>query len=269
MQHLFQYYNIQSLDVVQLPRVPVEFSNFERAMGPVPLRRWELTNTRYLLGLAIPAETVNQLLDPFRKSFRIVRYFAVVPKPELSGPALTFDQMTATPTDDGPCALYEFTAGLPRVKLYTNWQVSASDDETLSQLANPAFNPAQKVFVAGPLPAPAPAKPGQSAGSVDFTSYAPKHIVLRAKAAAPSVLLLNDRFDPGWKVTVDGTPARLLRCNYVMRGVQVPPGEHQIVFRFTAPLAPLFISILGLVLGAALVLFLCFSRKLESPAIPA
>jgi hypothetical protein len=140
--------------------------------------------------------------------------------------------MTAISTDDGPCALYEFAGALPRARLYTDWQVSTNNDETLRQLASPAFDPAQKVLVADPLPAPAAANAKGSGGTVDFTSYAPKDIVFHAKAAAPCVLLLNDRFDPGWKVTVDGKPAKLLRCNYVMRGVQVPPGEHEIEFRF-------------------------------------
>jgi uncharacterized membrane protein YfhO len=96
---------------------------------------------------------------------------------------------------------------------------------------------------------------------VDFTSYAPKQIRLQAKAAAPCVLLLNDRFDPGWKVTVDGKPAELLRCNYIMRGVQVPPGEHEIEFRFGAPRTALFISFLGIVAGVGLLFFLGFSRR--------
>jgi hypothetical protein len=262
MQHLFQYYNIQSLDVIQLPRVPVEYKNFEVALGGAPLRRWELANTRYVFGLAIPADALNQLLDPARKSFRILKYFEVAPKPDLIGPPTTFDQMTAVTNDVGPCVLYEFAGALPRARLYTSWQVATNDDETLKQLASPAFNPAQKVFVAAPLPPPPPANTNQSAGTVDFTSYAPKQIVLQAKAAAPSVLLLNDRFDPGWKVTVDGKPAELLRCNYIMRGVRVPPGEHQIEFQFTAPVTALFISLSGIVLGVVLQ-FLPFPRKPE------
>jgi len=46
------------------------------------------------------------------------------------------------------------------------------------------------------------------------------------------VLLLNDRFDPAWRVTVDGKAASLLRCNYIMRGVQLAPGEHTVEFTF-------------------------------------
>ena len=46
-----------------------------------------------------------------------------------------------------------------------------------------------------------------------------RHIVFAANATAPSVLLLNDKYDPNWHVTVDGKPAELLRCNFIMRGV--------------------------------------------------
>jgi len=103
---------------------------------------------------------------------------------------------------------------------------------------------------------------------VDFTSYAPKQIVLQAKAAAPSVLLLNDKFVPGWKATVDGKPAALLRCNYIMRGVQVPPGEHQIEFRFPPSFTALSISVSGIAVGVGLHLFLGFSPKPKEDESP-
>ena len=92
------------------------------------------------------------------------------------------------------------------------------------------------MLVADPLPAPAPGSlTNQNAGTVDFASYAPRRIVLQAKADAPAVLLLNDRFSPIWKVSVDGKPAKLLRCNYLMRGVYLPPGSHTVAFRFSPP----------------------------------
>ena len=56
--------------------------------------------------------------------------------------------------------------------------------------------------------------------------------MLKTKASFDSVLLLNDRFDPAWRVTVDGRPAPLLRCNYLMRGVQLAPGDHTVEFTF-------------------------------------
>ena len=37
--------------------------------------------------------------------------------------------------------------------------------------------------------------------------YAPKDVVFDAKTTTSSVLLVNDNFDPYWRVLVDGRPA--------------------------------------------------------------
>ena len=52
-----------------------------------------------------------------------------------------------------------------------------------------------------------------------YESYDPKRIVLKTRADTSTVLLLNDKHHPAWRVTVDGQPAELLRANYLMRGV--------------------------------------------------
>jgi hypothetical protein len=103
-------------------------------------------------------------------------------------------------------------------------------------------------------------------GTVEFESYAPKEIHLKADAANPAVLLLNDRFDPHWNVVVDGKPEMLLLCNYFMRGVYLAPGTHEVEFRFQEPAWSLFISLAAL--GAGLVLLglvLNTSREREQP----
>jgi hypothetical protein len=146
---------------------------------------------------------------------------------------------------------------LPRAKLYSNWQVSTNDQATLKELASAAFNPEQKVLVADPLPAAgASGAANQSGGTLQFVSYEPKRIMLQAEASKPAVLLLNDRFDPNWNVSVDGKSEKVLRCNYLMRGVYLQPGSHTVEFRFAPPVGPLYVSIAAVVLGLCLCGFL-------------
>ena len=87
---------------------------------------------------------------------------------------------------------------------------------------------------------------------MEFESYAPKDIVFKANAAAGSVLLLNDRFDPNWKVTVDGKPETLLHCNYLMRGVYVPAGAHTVEFKFQPPMNTFYVSLVAVCTGLLL-----------------
>lgn len=251
MQHQFQYYNVQSLDVIQEPRTTVENALYrakfaaQREAGL--LRQWQLTNTRYLLGVTGGmVELLNQRLDPTQQRFRLHTAFLLAQE-RAGGPILVQTNTT------GPFALIEFTGALPRGKLYSRWQVNTNENEVLQTLANPSFDPAESVVISGPLAGLPPSGATHDAsGTVEVASYAPKHIVLKTRAALPSVLLWNDKFDPQWSVTVDGQVQPLLRCNFLMRGVQVPAGDHTIAFRFDAPPRYLGISLLAIMVGLAL-----------------
>jgi hypothetical protein len=251
-QHHYLYYNIQSLDIIQMPRTVGDIGAYLQAVQPrsqdeiwLRTRLWQLTNTRYLLGAADWVEPMNTLLDPQRRRFRIAKRFDLVAKPGVLQPT-GLEDLTAMLADAGDLALIEFTGTLPRAKLFGNWQVNTNDTENLKQLVSPEFDPLKTVLVSTPqnnLPALAT---NDVAGTVEFQSYSTKRIVLAANAAAPSILLLNDKFDDNWRVTVDGKPAALLRCNFIMRGVPLSPGAHTVEFAFSIPNRPLFITLAGL-----------------------
>jgi hypothetical protein len=233
-----------------------------------------LTNTRYLLGPAPLLDLYNGQFDAEQHRFRVVQRFSVLPKPGVAVPDgispeqfsnyLPLEKLTAFPNADGPYALFEFTGALPRAKLYSNWQVSTNDTANLQTLADPNFDPAKTVLISTPqkdLPAVAT---NENSGTVDFKSYSPKKIIFDANATAPSVLLLNDKFDPSWRVTVDGKPSELLRCNFIMRGVYLTPGAHTVEFQFSLPNKPLYITLAAIGVGIILCGFLFFSTRRQS-----
>jgi hypothetical protein len=252
LQHPFAYYNIQSLDVSQMPRSPADIDAFETTLRVDPqatntlhrlVRRWELTNTRYLLGPTEALEVLNGQLDPVKKRFRIVTQFNLVPKAGF-GEARDVQELTAALVPEGTYALIEFTGALPRASLYADWQVSTNDEATLARLASRDFEPQSTVLVAGGVVAPpAAATAPQTAGSVELTHYSPRDLVFKVGARTPSVMLLNDRFEANWNAFVDGRPQTLLRCNYIMRGVYLLTGKHTVEFLFQPPVGPLYISL--------------------------
>ncbi|MEI9866641.1 MAG: YfhO family protein [Limisphaerales bacterium] len=224
-----------------------------------------MTNTRYLLGAAGFLDAMNQQLDPDQHRFRIVQRFGIVPKPGIIQPT-RFEELTAVPDANGPFALFEFTGALPRAKLYSNWQVNTNDQVNLNTLADLNFDPAKTVLISTPqtgLPASAT---NENSGTVEFKSYSPKHIIFSANSQTPSVLLLNDKYDPNWRVTVDGKPAELLRCNYIMRGVYLPAGTHTVEFQFSLPLRPMYITLTAIATGIVLISLLIFLQR-RKPAI--
>ncbi|WP_373513116.1 hypothetical protein [Persicitalea sp.] len=103
-----------------------------------------------------------------------------------------------------------------------------------------------------------------SANTIKLTSYKPNELVYESTAkseqlAVFSEIYYNVRND--WKVTIDGQSAPLLRADYVLRALRVPPGKHTITFRFdpvsvsTGHTIDLISSILlvALVIGAVFV----------------
>ena len=79
------------------------------------------------------------------------------------------------------------------------------------------------------------------------------------------MLLLNDRYDANWRVYLDGKPTALLRANYLMRAVAVPPNEHQVEFRFEPEIRPLYVSLAVCVLAVLLCAALVLVREGEGP----
>jgi hypothetical protein len=246
---------------------PLELSRDH--IGPAT-RLWQLTNTRYLLAAAALLPALNEIGDPQHHSFRIVKQFNLLPKPGYTftqTPGLTnvADAGDLNPqiADKGNCALIENTNVLPRAKLYPYWLTPPNDQTALRALTAPQWDPAQSVLVSSDTPVPPPsAAPGTEPGAVRITSYRPKDIQLQTSAKTSSVLLYNDRTSRDWRVWVDGKKSQLLRCNYIMRGVFVPAGEHAVQFRYEPTLVPLGITLSAFVVGILLAVYLLCGRIL-------
>jgi hypothetical protein len=251
-----------------MPRTAENLQAYLEALSPngtqesLPLlaRHWELTNTRYLLGPAGFLDEMNQQLDPVQHRFRIAERFDIVAKPGIPLPS-GLEDLTAQTNADGDLAVFDFTGALPRVKLYSNWQVNTNDQEVLKTLADLNFDPAKTVFVDTPQQGLPALSTNVNSGTVEFKSYTPENIVFTATAVAPSVLLLNDKYDPNWHVTVDGKPANLLRCNFIMRGVYLQPGQHTVIFDFHLPNKPLYVTLAGISVGILLCIMLWLMTK--------
>lgn len=87
---------------------------------------------------------------------------------------------------------------------------------------------------------------GQS-GSLADTSKAiitedkRNRVVIQTDSDTDGLLVLSDNYYPGWRVSIDGSPAQLFRANCAMRAVNVPAGRHVVSFAFVP--ATLFASV--------------------------
>jgi hypothetical protein len=212
-----------------------------------------------LIGAANYLDALNSL-DPGFRRFRILDRFNIGPKPGVRQPT-KLEELTALPDPYGKFALYEFSGVLPRAMLYSTWQVITNDETTLQTLGSPGFDPLQTVLVAPSKSGLAMTATNENLGQVEFTSYAPTKIAFSATNSAPAVLLLNDKFDPHWAVTVDGQEQPVLRCNFIMRGVFLSPGTHTVVFKYSAPNKLMPVTLAAYATALLLVGVLAVSRR--------
>jgi hypothetical protein len=265
LENDYPFNDIQSLEIDQAPRMPILDSSYLGLFAASSdrdfwrmTRLWQLSNTRYILAGADWEARLNQFGQP-RDSFRTVMRMNIVPKRGIVQPEDPGDT-TVQITSDGPVALLEFTRALPRTKLYANWQ-TVDDSTALQVLGSESFDPEKTVLVSKDTPvAQAPASPDADPGTVKFSQYQSKDLILEADAKTPAVLLLNDRTDNSWNVWVDQKPGAVLRCNHIMRGVFVPAGHHTVEFRYQPSLKALFVSLTAFGLGIVLTGFVVFTR---------
>ncbi|HEY3856976.1 MAG TPA: hypothetical protein VGO67_21545 [Verrucomicrobiae bacterium] len=271
IQNDFPYHNIQSLDFSQAPHLPDIDTNYLKAfelkgtdiretdLFPA-IRLWQLTNTRFIMSTANGVDLLNQRGRAFNAHFHIHSFYNQVRKPDILQLGDVGD-LTVEEANKGAFAMIEFDEALPRVKLYSNWTVVTNNQDALQILSDRAFDPEKVVLVSPDTPVPAAAASGASDdGTATIADYHPKYVKIQADAKTQSVLLFNDRISPGWVATVDKQPVKVLRCNYIMRGVVVPAGSHTVEFRYKPSLNTLFVTLCAIGCGIAVAGYLVATR---------
>ncbi len=70
-------------------------------------------------------------------------------------------------------------------------------------------------------------------GSIRLVEYKPNYLKYEAQATGASLAAFSEIYYPkGWVAKIDGKETGYVRLNYVLRGIEVPQGEHVIEFEF-------------------------------------
>jgi hypothetical protein len=75
---------------------------------------------------------------------------------------------------------------------------------------------------------------GDSAAESATVRYdGPARAVIDVHMTKPGLVVLADAFDSGWRLTIDGRAAPILRANLLMRAAAVSAGSHTLVFTYS------------------------------------
>lgn len=156
---------------------------------------------------------------------------------------------------------------LPRMWFPRRARVIADAGRHLEALADPAWNPRDEVLC---FENPGPVDTS-GAGTAAVTRYEPREIRATVTTPGPSLLVVSEVYYPaGWHASVDGEPAEIHRVDYLLRGVAIPAGTHELVMRFdpVSFKAGLFLSVGAygvILLGLAASLLTARRRRSTGP----
>ena len=224
LQNQFNTPAISCLQISAASRVPDALNQFFAALNDDPARLWLLTGVKN----------------------------AVFPRSEFPGvqsdPAIKenidhVDGYTLAPTvsPDVPShALVQLRDYLAKVTFVPSSEIIPSDKAQLARLKDPKWDPRATVLLSADStlawinrrftpPSAYPAK-----AQVNLATYDSHRIEFAVQAPAPGIVLINDAYDPDWEVKIDGHPAPLLRADYLLRAVVVPPGPSHVTLDYVA-----------------------------------
>jgi hypothetical protein len=115
--------------------------------------------------------------------------------------------------------------------------VKADSDVIVPTLLDPRMDYSRLVLFSNDqpiLPEPVKGMPEASPSRATVTAWQPGRMTIALDPAPPklSYVLIAENWYPDWEATVDGQPARVLRGDYSLLTVPVPPGAHSVELTF-------------------------------------
>ena len=150
---------------------------------------------------------------------------------------------------EGGVRLYRLPA-LPRVFWTSAWR-DAPDERSYPLLAEAAHG----ALAVLPEPLAQPSGPPLAPVAADRIEVRPNQVTASLTAPADGLIVLLEPWFPGWRATVDGAPATLLRADFLFMATPVRAGPHTL--RLTYFPDRLLPGVAIAILAAALLVLLC------------
>ena len=153
--------------------------------------------------------------------------------------------------------LYKNLNALPRAYFVQTIKRFPNEKEVVRFLNNPDFDPAEMALTSETIDDTSYSGNGQ----VNIRNYTPNQIELAASCQDTAFLVLAEAYYPvGWNAIIDSQKTHIYQINHILRGIIVPPGDHEITFQFlprsyifASRISTIFLSGAWILLAVALI----------------
>jgi len=229
----------------------------------MPVRVWQMSGVKYVI---MPAQGMGapEVRIPGQNGF-VDTNAPLVPEFGFNvAPGVDNDGVTVSAGQFGQSQHYvcKVEGSLPRYSFKGDWIV-VDDKKVFDVMGNPVhFDPLKTVCVPPEFEKSLPSDtPTHAIGTVTKLSESPRKVTLQVTSDGPGLLLVVRKYSPDWIVTVDGKPADLIRCNYLVQGVPVEAGTHDVLLVYAPPNSLLWAQAVGILLCGAALGMLLYKKK--------
>lgn len=132
--------------------------------------------------------------------------------------------------DNNGWQVFENLEVLPRVFLTSDYKVFKTKEDFGNLFFNKKLNFGKTILLETDIASHL--IDSNQLSKVKIVNYSPNDIKILVEAKGNKLLFLSDSYYPGWKAYIDEKPSKIYRADYTFRAVEVPAGEHRVVFRY-------------------------------------
>jgi Bacterial membrane protein YfhO len=151
--------------------------------------------------------------------------------------------------------LYEVRDTMPRTYIVSQATYDRDAMNTLRRISGESFDPMREVILDAPMNLKSKT---DFSGQAAIKLYQNNRVEIAARLSEPGILVLTDAFYPGWKVFIGGKEQKVLRANYLFRGVELPAGNQLVEFIYEPDSFKLGLTISLLTVGLLVIVPLVF-----------
>jgi len=131
--------------------------------------------------------------------------------------------------EKSPLRIYENKKVLPRAFVARDWKVTQDKRALIRELGSGHFEPGYLALLEEPAPF-SPPPPSPENDKIEITRYQANLVEIFASLQSPGLLVLTDSYFPGWRAFVDGKEKKIYQVDYILRGIFLTSGAHQVRF---------------------------------------
>ncbi len=158
--------------------------------------------------------------------------------------------------------LWEYKQSLPRAFLAHDVMVATSS-ASYKNLFDPNFSLSKTIILEKQPAISLPTSSSTpSTTSATIQLYEPNTVTIKTTHEQNAMLFLSDSYYPGWNAYIDGKKTEIYRADYAFRAVEVPKGDHTIVFIYEPKswVIGLYVTTGGIILLFATTVYFWFRR---------